>query len=165
MKTKIINTQNPLQALLAALALTSLLTCKQQSTTPQNQTVATDGHSLIIETFSEFPSDIVGCACYFSNDSAEFMEYKYIYVSDLDKLSYMKLNGSMVQFTKVDFQIIDNHTFHTVAKNTESGITMEIIEKLTEITDEEYARKRGTIKLTDHKGNSITKSFFGECGC
>ncbi len=148
------------------MALTIFLACKQTHGNRQNQAETSDSTdiAIVIDTFSTFPPEIAGCSCYFSSDTAQFNQYQYIYVSDLDKISFMKINGAMVMFTKSLFQKIDENTVKTLAENPELGISIEVIEEY-QGGDEEISVKRGTITLTNKNGTSVVVSFFGECGC
>src|SRR6476469_6868269 len=58
-----------------------------------------DQTNISIETFSDFPNEIDGCSCYFSNNESEFKQKKYIYVNNYANLSFMKVNGKMLRFS------------------------------------------------------------------
>ena len=119
--------------------------------------------TLTIDTFSEFPPEIDGCSCYFSNNSGELASHKYIYANDFAQTSFMKINGVLTKFTQVSLKKIDNKNTIAKYKSSKFEITLEI--KDGKKNGEETMLKTGTITLTDKQGNSIKKIFYGECGC
>lgn len=116
-----------------------------------------------IDTFSSLPPEIVDCSCYFSNDSNEFKNGEYIYVNDFAEISFLKINGTMRKFVQTSFRKID--LSHSKAEYQSDGykMTIEILE--VKQSGYETSLKSGTIKLTDKNGKTITRSFYGECGC
>jgi hypothetical protein len=122
--------------------------------------------SLNIDTFTEIPQDIAGCSCYYSNDSTEFVQSKYIYVSDFNELSYVKINGKLLQFKQTKLNRKNDGTLEITARhnNYEMFITVKNISGEGE-QEEERSREAGTLTIKDDKGNSVSKSFYGMCGC
>ena len=119
--------------------------------------------TLRVDTFSTFPDEIVGCSCYFSNDSTEFKQGKYIYMNDYAKTSFMKINGVLIKFTQTDFKEKDTATAVATFKSKKYDLTIEV--KRGKQNGEETTLQSGTIFLNDRKGKTITKIFYGECGC
>jgi len=48
-------------------------------------------------------------------------------------------------------------------KSDNYEMTIEVVD--VKQSGEETSLKKGTIKLTNKKGKTITKNFYGECGC
>lgn len=117
---------------------------------------------LRIDTFSTFPDEIDGCSCYFSNDSTEFQQGKYIYMNDYAEISFMKINGKLTKFSQTEFKEV-NKTI--VAKFISKKYDLNIEVKRGKQNGEETTLQSGTIKLNDKRGNTITITFYGECGC
>ena len=122
-----------------------------------------EDYVLTVDTFSTFPPEIDGCSCYFSNDSLEFKQGKYIYMSDFDKTSFLKINNDLVKFTKTSREEIDSLNVKETYKSEGFELTIQI-KQLTKNGYETWLYT-GTITLSDKKGNTLTKSFYGECGC
>jgi len=148
------------------IMLTFLFACGQGNSIknvaqPDNLTI-TD-QKFTIDTFSIFPPEIDGCSCYFSNNSTEFKKGEYIYINDFAEVSFLKINGILTKFTQTDYKVIDKTTTIAKAKSELYEITIEV--KDGKQSGEETSLKSGTIKLTDKNGKTITKTFYGECGC
>lgn len=117
-----------------------------------------------IDTFSVFPPEIEGCSCYFSNDSIQQKNQTYIYVSNYADISFLKINGTLTKFKQVDLKESDKAT--TTSKFVSDEYEMTIQTKDGIQNGDETWLKTGTITLLQKKsGKTITKTFYGECGC
>lgn len=117
-----------------------------------------------IDTFSTFPPEIDGCSCYFSNDSIYFKNKAYIYMNDYAQTSFVKINGILTKFIENDHIGINDTTTIINATSANYDMTIELDRYIQ--LDEELVQRMGTIKITDKRsGKSITKAFYGECGC
>jgi len=151
---------------ISVITLTFLFACGQgnpKKNIEQTENLTTNNQVLTIDTFSTFPPEIVGCSCYFSNNSTEFNKDEYIYMNDLAQISFLKINGVLTKFTQTDFKNIDKTTTIAKAKSDLYEITIEV--KDGKQSGYETSVKSGTIRLTDKNGKTITKTFYGECGC
>lgn len=157
---------NSLTTYFTAVMVTFLFACGQnyldKNGTKSNNS-STEGQQLTIDTFSTFPPEIEGCTCYFSNDSIEFKKGNYIYMNDFGQTSFMKINGNLTKFTQTDFKDIGNTKTITKAKSADYEITIEI--NTGRGYGYETSIHTGLIKLTDNKGNTIIRTFYGLCGC
>ncbi|MDR2009759.1 MAG: hypothetical protein LBQ22_04685 [Bacteroidales bacterium] len=121
--------------------------------------------NLTIDTFSTFPPEIDGCSCYFSEDSIEFENEQYIFMYDLWQVSFVKINGVLTKFTRIDDGNDEVHfsDFKTKFKNDNYEIEIEF----NAVVGEGYESSLiiGRIKLTNRKGTTITKTMYGLCGC
>lgn len=148
------------------IVLSFLWACGQNPTNkkiPQTTSKKAGGEVLTIDTFSTFPPEIDGCSCYFSNDRAEFKKGKYIYTNDYAGTSFLKINGVMTRFTQTDFKVIDKTTTVAKAKSDKYEMTIKVVDDRQ--NGYETWLKKGGITLTDKNGKTITKTFYGECGC
>lgn len=84
-------------------------------------------------------------------------------MNDYAQTSFLKINGVLTKFTQTDFKEIDSTLTIAKAKNDKYEMTIETKDG-KQNGDETYL-KTGTIKLTDKNGTTITKTFYGECGC
>lgn len=151
---------------LAFVVLLFFNACNQASS-PNSQTPAEDpsmeAKELSIDTFSTFPPEIDGCSCYFSSDSIAFKKGVYVYMNDYGTISFLKINGVLTKFTQTDLKEFGEKKRIIKAKNDQYEMTLEVIDGIQ--NGDETWLKSGTIKLSDKKGKTITKSFYGECGC
>ena len=151
---------------LAIVPLLLLIACGQNNSNKkaiQSDNNITGKQIIKVGTFSTFPSEIEGCSCYFSNDTIEFKKGEYIYVNDFAKTSFMKINGTLTKFTQTDFKKVNDSTTVEKAKNEQYELIIEVVNGIQ--SGEETMIKTGTIKLTDKNGVTVTKTFYGECGC
>ncbi|MEO5643651.1 MAG: hypothetical protein ABIQ40_06425 [Bacteroidia bacterium] len=140
-------------------ASTATETKKKSEPQPPANPVAQEAAepAFIIETFTEFPPEIEGCSCYFSNDKSGFEKHEYIYAYDYGKTSFIRINGAFIKFTQTK-------SSQTGKKILTEWYTSNDYEMMIEIKDgerngDETSLKSGTIKLTDKGGNTITKIF------
>jgi hypothetical protein len=148
------------------VTLTFLFACGQSNSNKsvsQTENIKSDDQALTIDTFSTFPPEIDGCSCYFSNDSTEFKKREYIYMNDYAQTSFLKVNGVLTKFTQADFKEIDSLNIIAIYKSDSYEMTIESKDGIQ--NGDETWLKTGTIKLTDKNGKTITKTFYGECGC
>jgi hypothetical protein len=138
--------------------------CAQVSTNiKSNEQSLQTGSELSIDSFSEFPSEIDGCSCYFSNDSNEFKSGKYIYVNDFAETSFLSINRAMIKFKQTKFITIDSLTTEVKAIGGDYELVIRISKGKE--TGDEIQIQTGTISIKDKKGKMIVKTFYGECGC
>lgn len=151
-----------LTTILLGLILIPLYSCGQSNSFKSNSNTEKDVKALTIDAFSDFPSEISGCSCYFSNDSTEFKNGMYIYMNDFGQYSFLKINGVLTKFTQTEFNDLDSKTI-TKAKSDNYEITVEINTGIE--NGYETSIHTGTIKITDRKGKTLIKTFYGLCGC
>jgi catabolite regulation protein CreA len=152
-----------LPTVLILILLTFLFACGQVESSKKISQVVnakTSDHSLKVDTFSTFPPDIDGCSCYFSNDSIDFTNHDYIYVNDFAQISFLKINGVMTKFTQTDFKKVDNVNTYAKYKSDSYEFTIEV--KDGKQSGDETQLKMGKIKLTDKKGNTLIRNFYGD---
>lgn len=155
-----------LSSFLTAVTLTFLFACGQSNSCesePMTDNIKLDDQALTIDPFSTFPPEIDGCSCYFSNDSTEFKDGQYIYMNDYAQTSFLKINGVLTKFTQTDFKEIDSLNVKAKYKSDNYQMTIELKNGIQ--NGDETWLKIGTIKLSDKKGKTIIKTFYGECGC
>lgn len=119
--------------------------------------------TLTIDTFSTFPPEIDGCACYFAQNPTGFNKGAYIYMNDYAQTSFMKINGVFTTFTMTTFTQVDSLTVKATYKSESYDMTIESKEGMQ--SGEETWLKTGTITVTNKKGTSRRIKFYGECGC
>jgi hypothetical protein len=159
--------KNSFQSTLVSIVTVTLLFAFTQGYTNKNEAYKDkfikNEPEMSIDTFSTFPPEIDGCSCYFSNDSSEFNKGKYIYINDYAQTSFLKINGVLTRFTQTYIKEIDS--LSTIANYIGDIYNMTIELKDGIQNGDETWLKSGTINVTDISGNTITKTFYGECGC
>ena len=118
--------------------------------------------AISIDTFSVFPPEIDGCACYFSNNNKEFENDKYIYADDYISKAFISINGVLIQFilSKTD-TLSDDHYIKTYS-NKMGEIILDV--KQVGQIDETW-QKAGIITIRLKGSEEIVKNIYGECGC
>jgi hypothetical protein len=155
-----------LQLIPNALGLVFLCSCEQRNSNQnelQRTTINPVDLPFSIDTFSNFPSEIDGCACYFSNDSTEFKKGEYIYVNDYNKTSFLRINGNIEKFEQTEFEEVDSVS--TIATFKSDLYEMTIKTNDGKRNGDETWLKTGTISVTNINGVMATKTFYGECRC
>jgi hypothetical protein len=151
---------------LTIVTSTFLFACGQSNSSKsvsQAENIRSNLQGLTIDNFSTFPPEIDGCSCYFSNDSTEFKKGEYVYMNDYAQTSFLKINGILTKFTQIDFKEIDSLNVKAIYKSDNYEMTIESKDGIQ--NGDETWLKTGTIKLSNKKGQTITKKFYGECGC
>ena len=118
---------------------------------------------LNIDSFSEFPKEIDGCACYFSKTLDAFKQGNYFYMDDFgQEIAFMKLNGEMTKFSLTASNSADDESANVVGANKDYVITI----KMNEVSSlDETFQKEGEVIINNSIGQTISIPFFGECGC
>lgn len=142
-----------------------LLSCgqnQQSNKTTSNESISSKGNQILIETFSVFPPEIDGCACYFSIDQTGFRNDKYIYADDYGNNAFVSINGVMTKFLLSKSDTLPGERSVETFINDKYEITIDV--KQVGQLDETW-QKTGTIKIKSKDGKEIIKNIYGECGC
>lgn len=150
-------------ALLISLIYLSSCNSSTSNKSTQIDSAKTEKPAIVLDTFSTFPADIVGCSCYFSRDSVDFNHEKYIYMNDLADISYLKINGNLIKFKQTEHKQIDQD--HSTSEATSDLFKLTIKITRGKSVGYEVSSQTGTITVTDKSGKSITTEFYGVCGC
>ncbi len=120
-------------------------------------------HVFSIQSFTDFPEEILGCSCYFSFDSTEFKNKKYIYAANYDSIAFVNIDGNMQRFTLINREEKENNDIEAAYKN--DHYTLSVFIKDEKQNGYETRLKTGEIRITDTQGNIVRQRFYGECGC
>ena len=118
-----------------------------------------NGDTMKVETFTEYPSEIDGGSCAFYLNKSDKDKGYFFMVNDLCNTAYIKINGKM-EVLKME----NNSTESTIEYSNSSYILTIIISEKKDTNDESYTLK-GTIKVKSSKGATKSFPFIGECGC
>jgi hypothetical protein len=118
---------------------------------------------LSIDSFTEFPSEIDSCACYFSKTLDEFNKGEYIYMDDYgSKNAFMKLDGEMTKLN-VDYSTWEDSGNGAIGLSNETYAILLTFQEVSKL--DETFQKEGTLTIINNDLQEIAILFFGECGC
>lgn len=117
---------------------------------------------IVIDTFSTFPPEIDGCACYFSNDETEFKKQVYIYVDNFEKTAWITLNGTLTEFELDKTETVSEKRAVSTYKNDRFELIIDL--KQTGQVEETW-QFMGTMTVKSASGKELAKNLVGECGC
>jgi hypothetical protein len=142
-------------------ALIDTLSESSEALVPEE--METEPFTVSIDSFTEFPPEIDGCACYFSKTFDAFNLGEYIYMDDFAmENAFMKLNGEMVQFQVASAEWEDNGSGTILVSNADFVVTLSF--QQVSSLDETF-QKEGDLTINNADGETIVIPFFGECGC
>lgn len=125
----------------------------------QESVLIKDSIDFKINTFTDIPSEIDGCGCYFYLSKEDEQDKKYLLVNDFASIAFLSINGKVVKFVLKEHK--ENSSFYLYS-NGFYKLSVEITKK--EDGGIESSIIKGLIKLS--KGNIvIEKKFVGFCGC
>ena len=92
-----------------------------------------NGETMKVETFTEYPSEIYGGSCAFYLNKSDKDKGYFFMVNDLCNTAYIKINGKM-EVLKME----NNSTESTIEYSNSSYILTIIISENKDATDESY---------------------------
>ncbi len=144
-----------------------LLSCgEEKQQLPSEQIVveeAPKNQTLFVSNFTDLPSEIDGCSCIFSTDSLAYTKESYLYANDFGKVAFMKINGKITRLEEMQREEKDSLTTFTSYKA--EGIEVDVTTSQGKQTGEESQEESGTITIRQEDGQTLTKTFYGQCGC
>jgi hypothetical protein len=119
--------------------------------------------ALILDTFSIFPEEIEGCACYFSQNSRNFDQHLYILAGNYTGILYLCVDHQMIRLQQFGNEISGKDYTIRKYKNKLYECTIEIHQNRRN-GDETFLQK-GKLDIRNQKGHRLKMTLFGECGC
>jgi hypothetical protein len=116
-----------------------------------------------LDTFTEFPEEVMGCSCLLAKDSAAFAAAEYVFVHDFGQIAFVRINGEMTKFGQSSYEEIDSLTRVATYENPDFWLQIEL--KIGESLDYEVSRSNGKMTLRNKAGLEISSDLFGVCGC
>ncbi len=113
--------------------------------------------SICLETFSELPDEIDGCACLFFLSENDKDANEYICVNNFANLAFMKLKGRILSLELIKYE--DNVYMY---QGEEFILRIEVTGKVSAEYESSYIE--GVI-IVSHKGNIKRVKFIGTCSC
>ena len=115
-----------------------------------------------LDYFKETPTEIDGCSGSFTYDSVSLKQEKYIVITNLQKLAFIRINGQTIKLTLY----VKKHP--SVKKFIESykggGYTMILTTVEGKQTGDETSLSSGTMEISNGSDKLIIK-IHGEGGC
>jgi hypothetical protein len=140
-----------------------ILPAEEESVPIEQEPEEAESFNLAIETFTEFPPEIDGCACYFSKNKEDFNNGIYIYMDDFgNEFGFMNLDGVMTKFDIEHNDSNDSGLEVVELSNTDYTLILNY-EQVSEL--DETFQKEGELKIINSNNEEIIVPFFGECGC
>ncbi len=122
---------------------------------------------LFINVIQSLPEEIEGCGCYFSSDSADNIDKKFIFVSNYDSTAFISINNRLTRLKLVksgrDVSLFGDHDHLAIYESSQYKVTVDI--KYLNSNGEETWLNQGTLFVENKSGQSILQKFVGECGC
>jgi len=108
--------------------------------------------SIKLEIIAKLPEEVDGCSACFAMDNASLKSEKFIAVTNLTDVCFIRIGGKLLKLKEKQEDIYEGE-----------GYTVTIKTKSKHIADELYS-ERGTIEI--HHGNVTKKiAVVGESGC
>lgn len=131
----------------------------EKSTTEKVSPLKKLSFDFSLDTFSNIPEEIDGCACYFYLSSQDEKREKFIFISDFANSAFISINKRIEKFELIEHK--ENGSIYLYSKG-EYSLKVEVAKK--ENGASETSVMEGFIRLS--KGdNAIRKDFVGSCGC
>ena len=128
----------------------------------QTDPIPETSESVDVASYSEYPDEIDGCACYFGRTASQLGTGDYVFMTDYGKKGFMTLDGKMQEFQLISSKDLEggmlmerwsNVDYQMVIKTTETGQVDETWQKV------------GTINIKPNDKDATMISIVGECGC
>ena len=117
-----------------------------------------------INSINDFPPEIDGAACYFSVDRGDFEKESYVYVDDVDSISYVKIKDKLVRFKMTEDNGSEGSLNHYSKRFTSEEYELFIDLKKTKEFDEKPILE-GHMIIKDKNKSETKVDLYGICGC
>lgn len=120
------------------------------------------GKTLTLDVFSQFPPEIDGCACYFSEGEEAFSRNAWLYADDYVNTAFLSINGEMTRFSLTDSATPSETRTVKTFRHDAYELTLDI----TQVGQlDETWQQKGKLVLKAKDGTEISRDIYGECGC
>jgi hypothetical protein len=123
---------------------------------------ASYAQTIKLDAFKNIPTEIDGCMGAYTYSTTPIANDRYIFVTDLQELGIIKINGKYIRLKKVSHMAITSVSSKDTY--TGSGYTVVLLIKGSKRTGDELSENVGTLDIS--KGaDKITIKVHGESGC
>jgi hypothetical protein len=112
--------------------------------------------------FNSIPSQIDGCSGLYTYDSTSLKKKKYIVVTDLQEMAFIKVDGKQIALTRTSNTELSKNSYRSVYKG--SGYTMVLTTKTLKQSGDEVWIEGGSVVISQGQ-NKLTIKIHGESGC
>lgn len=126
----------------------------------QQESSSANVEQVTLETFSEFPPEIDGCSCYFSGNKEAFEQNNYLFVSNFEKMAFIKIDGELIPFELIEEK---EELYNTVWQDEEGHIM--VLETVEMGQVDETWQFEGVLTLMKDNTPIYKRTIIGECGC
>jgi hypothetical protein len=134
-----------------------------------NSSQAPETSKLTLDDFTDIPSGIEGCSCYYSRSEARHNSSEYLFIADFDSSAYVSINNTMTKFKLVSTgrqpNSFGDNDHVDIFKTDKYTLTLDIKYKKGGDEEDEGWWNEGTITIEDEAGQTTRLTFFGSCGC
>jgi hypothetical protein len=131
------------------------------TTTPPAAPTPTPAPAPTVATFSEFPPEIEGCSCTFSEGPKE--DYStHLYADNFDNMAFLNIDGKMEKFTLAETMKTPENRMDRIFRNEKYELRVDL-EKSGQV--DSATKYKGSFTLTPKGGTAIVKNIVGSCGC
>ena len=117
---------------------------------------------LKLDFFNKIPSAIDGCSGLFTYDTTSLKNKKYIIITDLQELAFIKVNGKQIMLKKIQNKQLTKMTFKTIYKG--DGYTIILTTTTGKQLDIESSLDIGTLEILKESYKLLIK-IHGQSGC
>ena len=117
---------------------------------------------IILDYFKGTPAEIDGCSGSFTYDSISLKHEKYIVITDLQNLAFIKISGEIIKLTLYEKKHPSDKRF--IEKYKGSGYTLILSTVEGKQIGDELWLSSGTIEISNGNHKLILK-IHGEGGC
>jgi hypothetical protein len=119
------------------------------------------GKDVQLTFFNKLPPEIDGCGGFYTYDTTSLKKEKYLFVTDLQKLAFMMVDGKKISLKLAGHSLIQKKIY----KVTYSGSGYTVILTTTSVREsDEVWLEKGTVEITKGEQKIIIK-IHGESGC
>ena len=148
--------------ILFAIALL-LVSCNfTDRTDKKNKNTNDEENGVVLQTFTELPDAIDGCACLFAEDNRAFKKGEYLYADNMQTAGFVKVGDEMVQVRLDESDNNSDVEIVTTGKNEDIKVKLDI--RKSDQLDYQGSYF-GTLEVKTKDGKKYKKTVFGECGC
>ncbi|MDJ1502318.1 hypothetical protein [Xanthocytophaga agilis] len=116
--------------------------------------------SIKLSFFDKIPAEIDGCGHYYTYGSLDYQNSKYVFVTNLQGLAFIRINGRQISLKQT------NDKYAKVSIYKGGGYTVVEETKTVRQTGDEVWLSRGTLKVIRHSDKQeILIWIHGEGGC
>ena len=117
---------------------------------------------LKLDFFNKIPPEIDGCSGLFTYDTTSLKKKRYIVVTDLQELAFIRVNGKQFMLKKIQNKQLFKNTFKTIYRG--EGYMIILTTTTRKQLDIESSLDIGTVEILT-ESCKLSIKVHGESGC